>query len=68
MANYASTRLESTHELDLSGPLFDLVDGRPEADDLLAWQAERFKNIKYVAHSEPFLGLDAKGTVVMHRV
>ena len=67
MANWQVSRLEST-QADLAGLLFDLVDGRPEEDDLLAWQNERFKKIKYVPHSEPFLGLDTKGTVVMHRV
>lgn len=60
-------RLDAT-QADLAGLLFDLVDGRPEADDVLAWQSKRFDDQKYVPHSEPFVGLDAKGTVVMHRV
>ena len=33
--------------------IFDIVDGRPESEDVLVWQTARFEDYKYAARREP---------------
>ena len=40
-------------QADCAGLLFDIVDGRPESEDVLVWQAARFEDHKYAARREP---------------
>ena len=40
-------------QADCAGLLFDIVDGRPESEDVLVWQNARFEDYKYAARREP---------------
>jgi len=40
-------------QADCAGLLFDIVDGRPESEDVLVWQTARFEDYKYAARREP---------------